>query len=281
MKGLPIPIFALLAVTACVSSNPLPPLSAYHERAIRQLEAAERAHRQGDFDRAAQQWNKALILFDGIQDKPRRTTAALGLSKTYTSQGKQTEALQVLEEAERVYAMMPVEQSVQLQGRRALLLMNLKQEGAAAQALGSASDLCQRRCSDALALQTLQARLLLTQGQNEAALSEVLIGLKLQPPSSPKEALNKPGLAQEQANLLRLAALARLRLGQLQEAERDGQMALDLDRSLGEVSRVLMDLDLMADIASAQGLGSSAQGYRADAERARKALSGAMAVVKP
>lgn len=252
-------LVAMWLAAACASKGA--PVSATHQQADQRFNAASRALALGQPERAVQQFQQAIVLYDGLYALPQRTQAVLGLSRALSESGRVEEAMQCVQQALTTDLALSAADRSQLLGRKASLWLAQGDSEAAATAALQAQTECHSRCPDHAALTVLQARIALArgawvEGKDKASQASLL-------------AADNP---REQANALRVLAQAELKLQQAQAALLAAEQALVIDQRLGLPPRIALDLQLLAEAHAAAGDAARSAQYRQAAARARAAL---------
>ncbi|MCZ8015172.1 MAG: hypothetical protein O9274_05695 [Limnobacter sp.] len=252
------------ALGACAAS-PLPENPVLLK--ARQAEnMAAQAQSRGQYDRAAEHWNQAVLRYDALADPVGFGRAAVGLSRALVDSGRRTEALANLNVSLSRAEELPTDIQIELLARRGgIHLQNPETLDKAGSDLLQADALCASRCRFSAALHGLQARLAIVQGRMAEARLHVQSGLL---------ALASQESAQrvERANLGRLFALIQMKEGQYELAHQSAEAALEIDRNLGLPDRIVMDLELLASIAKLQKQPAQASQFEEQARRAKAAL---------
>ncbi len=253
-----------LGLLACAAAPP-PPVPPALQAAQRLEQRAAQAFAQGDWPAAQSDYQTAAEVYASLALVEPQLRAWLSLARVQSEAGQTVLALQTVNRvlAQPDFKGLGIGIQLLAHGRAGALQMT--SDTATAQThVQQALALCAGTCIQLAALQVLQARIALQQGQAPQALVQAGSALKsIASMAHPerKEAQNSTYFfAVEQANALRVRALAALALQQPRAAADDAQAALVLDQSLGLAARVVDDLRVLVDVYRA--LGDTAQTQR-------------------
>jgi len=217
---------------------------------------ARRALRDGDLQRAQHEFARVLVLQQSLDDTAGAATTLVNLATTAHQSNEDTAALdwldKILLEQESIY---PTEARITAAFRKAVILTDLSRTSEAETSLQSAEVLCSKRCALSPGIDALRARLMLLKGQAEGALELA-------------QAVSKDSSAgnEEQANALRIAAMAEEKLARPVDALQNYEAALEKDKALGLGARIGEDLNGMARVSARLGRQQEAAGYARRAE---------------
>ena len=241
-----LPALFVACGSATVARQPL---------ALEQARAADKdarkALRGGELPRAQHDFATALALQQSLDDTAAAATTMINLA-TVTHQLHDDEAAlawldRILLEKEHIY---PAESLLTAAFRKAVILTDLSRLNEAEPSLRSAEKLCGKKCELRFGIDALRARLLLLNGDAEAAL--VLARAVSKESGAGKD---------EQANALRVAAAAEEKLVRPASALQHFQAALEMDKALALSAHIGEDLNGMARAASQLGKDQEAAEY--------------------
>jgi tetratricopeptide (TPR) repeat protein len=215
------------------SSNPASD-SALLQSASRLQQRALAAYASGDLVAAAAGYEAAATIYETLALTEPQAVARLSAARAVTeSRGGLERAAALVQRVLADAEQLSPPTRITAHGRAAALY--LAQGGAslplANTQLQAAQNLCAGACPQTAALWVLRSRLQLAQGDAMAAIA------------SASQAVSDSA---EQANALRARAQAQAQLGQHSAVIADASAALALDRSAGQATRVLLDLQLLA-----------------------------------
>lgn len=254
LKSVFLSLAVCLGLLACAAA-PLPTVPPALQAAQRLEQRAAQAFVQGDFPVAQVDYQTAAEVYASLALVEPQMRVWLSLARVQSEAGQTALALQSVL---RVLAQPGLSTGTQLlaQGRAGALL--LARDTAAAQTyVQQALTLCAKTCTEQSALLVLQSRIALQQGRADQAMVWANDALKN------IAATGRPSSTTEQANALRMRALAALALQQPRAAADDAQAALALDQTLGLAARVVDDLHALVD--AYRALGDTAQTQRQQA----------------
>jgi tetratricopeptide (TPR) repeat protein len=239
-----------LLLLACGSTPPLRQPQAI-EQTLSADNDARRALRNGDLLNALHDFEKVLELQQSLDDTAGAAETMINLATVFHRMSADEAALswldKILLEKERIY---PPESILTASFRKAVILTNLARISEAETALKSAETLCEQKCALSYGIEVLHARLLLLKGDADGALAiaQVLGGKDV-------------GGKEEQANALRVAAMAEEKLARSSSALQHYQAALQIDKSLGLSRRIGEDLNGLARVSKQLGQDQDAAEY--------------------
>jgi tetratricopeptide (TPR) repeat protein len=237
-------------LTAC-GSAPVPRLPQALEQAQVADKDARRALRGGELLRAQNNFAKALVLQQSLDDAAGAATTLINLATVIHQLHDDEAALtwldKILLEKAQIY---PPESHLTAAFRKAVILTNLARLSEADSALQLSEKLCEKTCTLRFGIDALRARLLLLKGDAEGALALA-------------QAVSKEGEAgkEEQANALRVVAAAEETLARYASALQHYQATLEMDKSLGLSARIGEDLNGMARVSTQLGRNQEAAIY--------------------
>lgn len=248
---------------ACASAPPAPVPPAL-QAAQRLEQRAAQAFAQGDWPDAQADYQTAAEVYASLALVEPQMRTLLSLARVQSEAGQTALALQTVNRvlAQPDFTVLSTGTQLLAHGRAGAL--GLSSDASAAQMhVQQALALCAGTCTQQAALQVLQARIALQQGQAAQALVLVNFALKTiayvaRPVSSTAELK-----AVEQANALRVRAYAALALQQAHTAAEDAQAALALDQNQGLSARVVDDLRILVDAYRSLGDTLQTQRYQA------------------
>ncbi len=246
-KSVP-PLLLLLLLGACGSAPPRQP--AVMEQVKKADQAAYRAVRDGDLLRARELFRQSMLLNQSLDNLPASAMAAINLSSVNHKLGDDAAALalldHVLSDAAPLY---PAELRGTAAFRKAIILVDSGKPVEAETALQSAAMECKQQCAYAPGMNNLRARLALDKGDYPAALT------------LSKSVINASAEKEELANAQRTAATAESALGQHDAALTHYLAALELDKELGQSTRIVVDLQGAAVAMEKLGRKAEAEAY--------------------
>ncbi|HEY0665704.1 MAG TPA: hypothetical protein VGD24_06545 [Gallionella sp.] len=241
----------LLGVLAACGSAPAPRLPAAQEQAIAADRNARRALREGQLHNARNGFATALRLQQSLDDTHAAAMTLINLATVTHQLGDDVTALSLLDrillEKTGIY---PPESHLTATFRKSVILTDLDRLSEAESSLKSAEALCGQNCAVRPSIEVLQARLLVLKGDAEGALA-------LAQPVSTRRAVGK----EEQANAMRVMAVAEERLARYEAALQHFTAALEMDKALGLSARIGDDLGGMARTAEKLGKAREAKAY--------------------
>jgi tetratricopeptide (TPR) repeat protein len=259
--------FAIFLIAGCASNNradgskePQNQESALIKAAQTAEKRATQAFQSGDPAAAADGFDAAVRVYDSLALVDAAARARLNLARSLGDLG-QTEAALTQTRAALAAPGLDAATRITAHGRLAALLMASNAADAAAQ-LAQAEQLCAATCAQGLALAVLRARVELAQGNAAQAVQTASRALGL---------ANSSAQLAEQANALRVRAQAQQALGAHAQVIADAGAALPIDQQLGMPSRVLLDLQLLAQAHRTLGQMAEAERYELLARRAQAA----------
>lgn len=270
-----------LCLLACASVPP-PPVPPALQAAQRLEQRAAQAFAQGDWPAAQSDYQTAAEVYASLALVEPQLRAWLSLARVQSEAGQTVLALQTVNRVLAQPGFKGLDIGIQLLAHGRAGALQMTSDTAAAQThVQQALALCTGTCAQQAALQVLQARIALQQGQAPQALVQAGNALKsIAAAAHPERTGAKNSAystATEQANALRVRALAALALQQPRAAADDAQIALALDQSLGLAARVVDDLRVLVDAYRALDDTAQTQRYQAlldVAVAARLALRG-------
>lgn len=250
-----------LCLLACATapSAPVPPAL---QAAQRLEQRAAQAFAQGDWPAAQTDYQTAAEVYASLALVEPQMRVWLSLARVQSETGQTVLALQTVNRVLAQPGFKGLGTGIQLLAHGRAGALQMTSDTAAAQAhVQQALALCAGTCAQQAALQVLQARIALQQGQAPQALVQAGNALKSIAATAHPEGTGTQNssysTATEQANALRVRALAALALQQPRAAADDAQAALALDQSLGLAARVVDDLRVLVD--AYRALGDTAQ----------------------
>lgn len=239
-----------LLLVAC-GSTPPPRVPQLLEKAQAAEKDARRALRAGELLRAQHAFANTLVLQQALDDVSGAATTMINLAtvthQLHDDKGALDWLDKILLEKVRIY---PAEAQRVAAFRKAVILTNMGQVSEAEASLQQAEKSCEKKCSQRFGIEVLRARLLLLQGDAEGALALA------QGVSKEKEVGRE-----EQANALRVAAVAEEKLLRHANALQHYQDALEIDKALGLSARIAEDLEGLARISTQLGHEQDAATY--------------------
>ena len=252
---------ALLLATGCASNKSIEIKSPALESAERLEHRASAAYAKGDHIGAAKDFQTAAYVYESLAMVDALANAQLSLARIDSDDGRPAEALarvnRVLDLPSAGAAIAP-STLLLAQGRAAALYIQQKNLSAANTALTAAEGLCTPACEVLSALSVLRANWHMASGDLMAAKTKAAA------------ALSQASTPSDKANALRSLAQIGLAQNLYPQATQDGMRALQLDQSIGASNRVIVDLDLLANIYTKAGNVSKAAQYQ-DLSRAASA----------
>lgn len=253
----------LFLLTACGSPPTRPP------PLIAQLQTTEKsAHqalRDGDLLRARDLFAQTLRLQQSLDDLNGIARSSLNLATLLHTLGDDTAALQLLESLLKNNAPYSAENRSTAAFRKAVIVLDAYADSPTApalsladQTLSAALKICADHCAELIGIKNLQARLTLLKGDHLTALNIAESVLE-----------NSAATPEEQANAARIAGLAQNNLSQYEQALAHYVNALQIDKTLGLSSRIILDLQGIANALQKLGRTPEAEDY---ARRATAAL---------
>lgn len=219
----------LAALTACGSVPPRQPFAL--EQAKKAEQAAHRALHDGDLKRAQELFRQSMLIQQSLDNLAASAMAAINLSSVSHSLAEDAAALELLDHVlTESTAQIPSELRAVAAFRKGIILADAGKSAEAESALQLAILTCNRECAYISGMNNLRARLALSRGDYEAALSTAISVIKS---GAEKEEL---------ANALRIAAAAEAAQGRTEEALAHYQAALELDKALALSTRIAEDL---------------------------------------
>lgn len=221
------------------------------------------AYARGDLPRATQLFERALHDARRIEDSQSVAVMSINLARVARDAGDSGKALNMLEAVSpwhRTGSAAATAREMDLLA--AVLLADLARRDAARQRLGALRAQCRGECENAIGIDSLEARLLLEQG-DAAAAAQLAIAAAARFAEHPNRL--------ELANLLRVQGEARHTLGDFAAARRALEQALDIDKSLAQPAKIAQDLDALARAALAAGDGAAHAAYLARLRELRQA----------
>ncbi|HEU0186256.1 MAG TPA: tetratricopeptide repeat protein [Gallionellaceae bacterium] len=253
-----VSLLLLLMLAGCGSAPPRQPAAL--EQAGKTEQAAHRAMRDGDLLRARELFHQSMLMQQALDNAPARAQAAINLASVSHKLGDDAAALAVLEpilnEDKPPY---PGELRAAAALRKAIILADGGKPADAA--WQQAQQECHQSCGYRAGIANLGARLALARGDHASALALAQQGLAASPGQD------------EQANALRLSAVAETALGQQDKALAHYQGALEIDTSLGLSRRIAADLHGMAEVLGKLGRVDDAAQYARRAAAVDEAIS--------
>jgi tetratricopeptide (TPR) repeat protein len=241
----------LPVLLAACGSTPAPRQPLAIEQARAADKEARKALRDGELLRAQQNFSKTLALQQSLDDTNGAATTLINLATVAHQMNDDEAALnwldKILLEKENIY---PPESRLAAAFHKAVILTDLERKSEADTYLQAAENLCGQKCALGFSMEALRARLLLLNGDAEGALAIAQVLGK-------KDEAGK----EEQANALRVAAMAEEKLARTAGAMQHYQAALEIDKSLGLSVRIGNDLNGMARVATRLGLDREAAEY--------------------
>lgn len=253
-----------LCLLACASVPP-PPVPPALQAAQRLEQRAAHAFAQGDWPAAQTDYQTAAEVYASLALVEPQMRVWLSLARVQSETGQTVLALQTVNRVLAQPGFKGLGTGIQLLAHGRAGALQMTSDAIAAQVhVQQALALCANTCTQQAALQVLQARIALQQGQASQALMQADNALKSIAATAHPERTGAQNssysTATEQANALRVRALAALALQQPRAAADDAQAALALDQSLGLAARVVDDLRVLVD--AYQALGDTAQTQR-------------------
>lgn len=247
-----ITLGALFLTSGCGTKKPAEVKSPAVESAERLERRGSAAYAKGDHVGAAKDFQMAASVYESLAMQDALANSQLSLARIDSDDGRLTEALarvsRVLALSNTGAAIAPATLLLAY-GRAAALYMQQKNWAAANTALNAAESLCSSACEALSALSTMRANWLLA--------SNDLVTAK----TKAAAALGQANTPPDKANALRSLAQIGLGQGQYPQAALDGTEALALDQSIGASHRVIVDLNLLADIFAKLGDARKAAEY--------------------
>ncbi len=225
------------------------------------------AYFKGDLPRAARLFGQGLTEAMRIEDSEGVGVMSINLARISREAGDSARALKILDTVSawhRGNLVAKTRQEMDLLA--AVLLSDLARRDEALGRLQALREQCAATCEIAIAIgiDSLQARLLLEQG--EAAASARLAQAAI-------ERFRSHGNPLEVANLFRVEGEAQLALGNYPAARQALESALGIDKSLGQPAKIAQDLEALARNALAAKDAAAHAGYLARLEEVRRARS--------
>lgn len=252
-------VLLLAALVACGSAPPRQPFAL--EQAKKAEQAAHRALHDGDLKRAQELFRQSLLMQQSLDNLPASAMAAINLSSVSHRLGEDGEALELLDHVlTENTTQIPSELRAVAAFRKGIILADAGKATEAEAALQVAKQACDRECAYSSAMNILHARLALSRGDYEAALSTATNVIK-----SGAEKV-------ELANALRIAAAAEAALEHPEAALAHYQAALELDKELALSTRIAADLVGIVKALEKLGRKSEADVFARRAEAVKAAL---------
>jgi tetratricopeptide (TPR) repeat protein len=251
-----------ICMLAACGSTPTPRLPQALEQAQNADKEARKALRGGDLLRAQHDFAKALQLQQSLDDAAGVATTIINLAtvthQLHDDEGALSWLDKILLEKETIYS---ADANIAAAFRKAVILINLARLSEAESTLALAEKLCEKKCTLHFGIDGLRARLLLLKGDAQGALVMA-------------NALGKEQEAgkEEQANALRILAVAEEKLARYADALLHFQNALELDKTLGLGTRIGEDLSGMARVTKVLGRDQEASVYLRRAELVNESL---------
>lgn len=271
IKNVVLGLIVCSGLLACASAPPAPVPPAL--QAAQHLEQrAAQAFAQGDWPNAQADYQTAAEVYASLALVEPQMRTLLSLARVQSEAGQTVPALQTVSRVLAQPDFKGLSSGTQLLAHGRAGALGLPSDASAAQMhVQQALALCASTCTQQAALQVLQARIALQQGQAAQALVLANNALKTiayvaRPESSTAELkaqFKVESKAVEQANALRVRAYAALALQQAQTAAEDAQAALALDQNQGLSARVVDDLRILVDAYRALWDGGQVQRYQA------------------
>jgi len=228
--------------------------SAPLEREIELNRRATAAFERGQHEKALAGYQEALQISRAIEHVDGIAANLLDLAAVYRVMGDGGQAARALDEilAAGPLSFSPAQRST-ASYLRALLFTDQNARADASRLAAQARALCRESaCGSEGRIVNLQARIAFLAGDRAAALAAALEAL----------ALNRAAKADEEtANSLRIAADVRSVFGELAKAREGYEEALVLDKRLGLVAKIRLDLIRLGDVAAGPGRYEDARGY--------------------
>ena len=221
------------------------------------------AYAKGDLPRAARLFEQALRDAMRIEDSEGVAIMSINLARIARESGESARALKILDAVSpwhrgNLTAMTAQEMDL----LAAVLLSDLDRRDEALARLQALRDRCQAACETAIGIDSLQARLLLENG--DAGNAVQLAGAAIARFRTHDNQL-------ELANLFRVQGEAHLALGDFQAALKSLESALGMDKSLGQPAKIAQDLEALARAALAAGDGAAHAAFLARLNEVRQA----------
>jgi len=241
----------LTGILAACGSAPVSRLLQAMEQAQAADKDARRALKSGELLRAQHDFARVLVLQQSVDDATGVATTLINLATVAHQLHDDETALawldKVLLEKEQIY---PLESHITAAFRKAVILTNVARLSEADSALQLSEKLCAVKCTLRFGIGSLRARLLLLKGDAESALDMAQAMSK-----------EKDVEKEEQANALRVVAMAEEKLARYASALQHFQAVLEMDKSLGLSARIGEDLNGMARVSTQLGHDQEAAAY--------------------
>ncbi len=253
----------IFLLTACGSPPTRPPLLIAQVQTTEK--SAHQALRDGDLLRARDLFAQTLRLQQSLDDLNGIARSSINLATLSHKLGDDAMAFQLLESLLENNAPYSAEIRSTAAFRKAVIVLDAYTDSPTAssmsladQTISAALHICANSCPEFIGIKNLQARLILLKGDHLTALSVAESVLK-----------NSAAAPEEQANAARIAGLAQNNLGRYEQALAHYLNALQSDKTLGLSSRIILDLQGIADALQKLGRTPEAENY---ARRATAAL---------
>lgn len=221
------------------------------------------AYAKGDLPRAARLFEQALTDAMRIEDSEGVAVMSINLARIARESGESAAAMKILEGVSPWHrGNLGARTAQEMYLLTAVLLADLDRRDDALARLQALRDRCQAACETAIGIDSLQARLLLEQG--DAGNAVQLAGAAI-------ARFGNHGNQLELANLFRVQGEAHLALGDSRAALKSLESALGMDKSLGQPAKIAQDLEALARAALAAGDGAAHAAYLARLNEVRQA----------
>ena len=224
------------------------------------------AYAKGDLPRAARLFEQALTHARRIEDSEGVAVMSINLARVARESGGSAGALKILESVSpwhRANCSLGTAREMEL--LTAVLLSDVDRRDEALARLRALREQCHGECELAIGIDSLQARLLLEQGEAGAAAQLATAAIVR---------FRSDGNRLEVANLFRVQGEAYLALGDFPSARQLLDHALSIDKALGLPLRIAQDLEALARATLAANDLAAHAGYLARLADVRRPRAG-------
>lgn len=231
---------ALLAGCAGEPPRERPPRA---QQVIDLGQQGQAAYAKGDLPRATRLFQQALADAMRIEDSEGVAVMSINLARVSRESGASAAALKMLDAVSPWHrGNLSARTAAEMDLLGAVLLADLERRDAALARLQDLRGRCQSACAAAIGIDSLEARLLLEQGDASAAARQAAAAL---------ERFRGHANQLELANLSRVAGEAHLALGDFAAARQALEHALGIDKALAQPAKIAQDLEALARAALA------------------------------
>ena len=258
-KLLALTLAAVVAGCAGQQAKERPPRA---QQVIELGQQGQAAYVKGELPRAGHLFEQALGKAMQIEDSEGVGLMSINLARVARESNGSARALGILEAVSPWHrSKLSPRTAQELNLLAAVLLSDLARHREAHAILQGLRDQCQSSCDLAIGIDSLQARLLLEQGDAGIAAEMAMAAI-----ARFRDTTNRLELA----NLLRLRGEACLALGDFPAALQSLEDALGVDKMLGQPTKIALDLEALARAALAAGDAGAHAGYLARLKEVRQ-----------